>query len=156
MKAGVFFAVVSLALLAACATTPAVTGVPGFGTVTGKEWRLAELRTTAGLAFSRDALDAEFASIYTLEFRDGMALGRGAPNTYRFPFEQGRDQGLGIKPGATTLMAPLREPEGLAEGEYFGYLGRVYRWNVSGGALELHTKSENGEDAVLVYRPPDL
>lgn len=114
-----------------------------------------KLRGKAGTGFSRDTLSAEFAGIFTLEFQDGMVFGRGAPNTYRAPFEQGQNQSLSIKPGAATLMAPLSEPEGLTEGDYFRYLERVYRWNLNEGALELHTKNENGEDAVLVYRSPD-
>jgi hypothetical protein len=141
-------------LLAACIGTPTVTGTgtPGFEMVIGKEWRLVELKGGIGIGFSRDMLDAEFAGIYTLEFQNGMAFGRGAPNTYRAPFEQGRDQSLDIKPGATTLMAPLGEPEGLVERDYFEYLERVYRWNLNDGALELYTRNNNGEDAVLVYR----
>jgi hypothetical protein len=110
-----------------------------------------ELRGGAG--FNRDMLAPEFADIYTLSFKDGMAFGRGAPNLYRFPFEAGRNQGLSIKPGAATLMAPILEPEGLKEGEYFGYLGRVYRWNLGDKGLELFTRTETGEEAVLVYQP---
>jgi hypothetical protein len=97
--------------------------------------------------------DPEFTDTYSLRFQDGIASGRGAPNLYRFPFEAGRDQSLNIKPGATTLMAPFLEPEGLKEGEYFGYLERVYRWNLRDGELELSTRSETGEGAVLVYQP---
>jgi hypothetical protein len=143
-------------LLSACMGTPGVvkTGVPGFETVMGKEWHLVELRGGTGIGFSRDPIDPEFTGVYTLEFQDGMVFGRGAPNIFRASFEQGRDQSLGIKPGATTLMAPFREPEGLTERDYFGYLERVYRWNISDGALELYTKNDRGEDAVLVYRLP--
>ncbi|MDR2746822.1 MAG: META domain-containing protein [Treponema sp.] len=155
MRIGAFVTVVSLGvLLSACTGTPPVTGseAPGFEAVTGKEWRLAELRNGAGVGFSRDTLNTGSAGIFTLEFQDGMVFGRGAPNTYRAPFERGEGQNLGIRPGAATLMAPLGEPEGLTEGEYFKYLERVYRWNLDAGTLELHTRDENGMDAVLVYR----
>jgi hypothetical protein len=119
-----------------------------------REWRLAELRQGTGIVFSRDRLGAEFANIYTLWFQDGMASGRGAPNSYRAPFTEGPNQSLSIQPGAATLMAPLVEPAGLPEGDYFGYLGRVYRWDLNGETLELYTSAENGEAAVLVYRGP--
>jgi hypothetical protein len=159
MKCGLLFTVVFLGILGtACTGTSATVDHPifveasGFDSVMAKEWRLAELKNGTGIVFSRDRLDAEFANIYTLRFQDGMASGRGAPNSYRSPFERGPNQSLSIGPGAATLMAPLREPEGLTEGDYFGYLGRVYRWDLNDGSLELHSTGEDGESAVLVYR----
>jgi hypothetical protein len=160
MKIGALFAVGFLGVLGilACTATPAAADrsvtaeAPGFDSVMAKEWRLAELKDGTGVVFSRDRLAAEFANSYTLRFQDGMASGRGAPNIYRSPFEQGPNQGLSIRSGAATLMAPIVEPEGLTEGDYFGYLGRVYRWDLNAGALELHTTGKNGEAAVLVYR----
>jgi hypothetical protein len=143
----------------ACTETPAVTNRPpsagievlSFDLAAGKEWRLMELRGGAG--FNRDMMDPEFADTYTLVFKDGAASGRGAPNLYRFLFEAGENQSLSIKPGIATLMAPIFEPEGFRESEYFGYLGRVYRWNLKDGELELFTRTETGEEAVLVYQP---
>jgi hypothetical protein len=154
-------------LAAACTGAPSVTGpAPGFDSVTGKDWLLVELRGGPGF-FSRDRLNPEFTDAYSLRFvlstdqaSGGMASGRGAPNLYRFPFETGQDQSLGIKPGAATLMAPIiqglwetSEPEGLREEEYFGYLERASRWNLRDGDLEIFTRTEKGEEAVLVYRP---
>ncbi|MDR3334989.1 MAG: META domain-containing protein [Treponema sp.] len=123
----------------------------GFDQVERKDWKLTAVRLGgADTGFSRDTLGSEFASSFTLRFQGGMAGGRGAPNTYRSPFEQGADQSLSIQPAAATLMAPLWEPEGLKEHEYFGYLGRVYRWNIRDGNLELSTKGADGTEAVLV------
>ncbi|MDR0399966.1 MAG: META domain-containing protein [Treponema sp.] len=122
-----------------------------FDSVAGKEWRLMELR--GGVGFSRDPRESDSAGTYTLKFQDGMASGRGAPNLYRFPFEAGKNQSLGITSGIATLMAPFPEPEGFREGDYFDYLTRVYRWALRDGRLELHTKGETGEEAVLVYGP---
>jgi hypothetical protein len=144
-------------LWTACNSTPVAldqppAGAPGFDSVMAKEWRLVELRLGTGVVFSRDQADAEFANAYTLRFQDGTASGRGAPNTYRSPFTEGPNQSLSIKPGAATLMAPVMEPAGLPEGDYFGYLGRVYRWNLNGETLELYSAGENGETAVLTYR----
>jgi hypothetical protein len=119
--------------------------------VRGKDWQLAELKAGADLVFSREG--GEFDAAYTLKFQNGMASGRGAPNTYRAPFEEGPGQGLSIKGGAATLMAPLRKPEGFTESQYFGYLERVYRWDLKDGSLELSTRGEDGAGAVLVYRP---
>jgi hypothetical protein len=130
--------------------SPAATS--GFGQVERKDWKLTAVRLgSTDTGFSRDKLGSEFANSYTLRFQGGMAGGRGAPNTYRSPFEQGSNQSLSIQPGATTLMAPLREPDGLKEHEYFEYLGRVYRWDIRDGNLELSTRGADGTEAVLVY-----
>jgi heat shock protein HslJ len=132
--------------------SPPPEAAPGFSQVERMDWKLSAVRLGgADTGFSRDNLSPEFANSYTLRYQGGMAGGRGAPNTYRFPFEQGPDQSLSIQLGITTLMAPLIEPEGLQEHEYFGYLGRVYRWDIRDGNLELSTKSADGTEAVLVY-----
>jgi hypothetical protein len=155
VKSAALLAAVFLGILCtACTGLPSVkpSEAPGFDLVMTKEWRLVELRLGTNAVFSRDQLDAEFAGMYTLRFQDGMASGRGAPNIYRSPFTEGPDQSLSIQPGAATLMAPIREPEGLTERDYFGYLERVYRWNLTDEALELYTVGEDGKAAVLVYR----
>jgi hypothetical protein len=125
----------------------------GFGfEVQGKEWKLAGVEVGGtDTGFSRARLGTDFSNAYTLRFQDGLATGRGAPNSYRAPFEQGPNQGLSLQQAAATLMAPLREPEGLKEHEYFRYLARVYHWDINGGQLRLLTKTEDGKEAILIY-----
>jgi hypothetical protein len=157
------------ALCAACESQPSVTdqstpiasgaGVAptasldvGFEQVQGKEWKLtAVLAGGTDTGFSRDKLGEEFAQFYTLRFQDGLAAGRAAPNTYRSPFEEGPAQQLSIKLAAATLMALIKEPEGLREHDYFGYLVKVYRWDIKDGKLELSAKGDGGTEVVLVY-----
>jgi hypothetical protein len=131
---------------------------PSFDLVPGKDWKLVGLRVeNLDTGFTRDALGApgalgvDFSNFYTLKFQDGMITGRAAPNNYRGPFELLEDQGITFNKIAATLMAPLVEPEGLKEGEYFKYLERVYRWDLRDGRLELYTKNEDGKESVLVF-----
>jgi heat shock protein HslJ len=148
--------VVILAAICACTGQQAASDsdpVPlSFDLVLGKEWKLIEARVeNLSTGFSRDALGTEFANFYTLKFQDGTFTGRAAPNNYRGPFELTENQGIGLNRLAATLMALLKEPEGLKENEYFRYLEGVYRWDIKDGKLELHGKDENGTANVLVF-----
>jgi heat shock protein HslJ len=79
--------------------------------------------------------------------------GQAAPNRYSAPCSWGDDSDLAIGPAAATKMLLLREPEGLGEDEFFGYLSRAYRCSLDpGGRLELRSQGPGGEDAVLIFR----
>jgi hypothetical protein len=135
----------------ACAGQPA--RQVSFDELTGKEWRLEGIETgSRNIALDRQKLTGEgFAGAFTLNFGDGQVYGRGAPNTYRAPCRQGRNQSLSIGNAAATLMAPLKEPEDFKEGEYFACLGNAYRWDLVQGGLRLYTKTGDGSEAVLVF-----
>ncbi|MDR0732379.1 MAG: META domain-containing protein [Treponema sp.] len=146
--------VVILTVICACASQQkADDALPlSFDLVLGKEWKLIEVRVdNLSTGFSREALGTEFPDFYTLKFQDGTISGRAAPNNYRGPFELGENQGISFNMVAATLMAPLKEPEGLKENEYFKYLEGVYRWDLKGGKLELHGRDEGGKTNVLVF-----
>jgi hypothetical protein len=153
----VSFIVAVLTMLSmACATPPSSvsspSGASSIDQIQGKEWKLSGVKVGGiDTGYSRDKLGTDFAQAYTLRFYEGLAAGRGAPNTYRAPFQFEANQGLSIGLVAATLMAPLREPEGLKEREYFGYLSKVSRWDINGGNLELLIKGEDGKDVVLIY-----
>ena len=66
-------------------------------------------------------------------------------------YEAGENQRLKTGNVAGTLMAPIGEPERLKEREYFAYLPNVYKWNLDGETLELYTKNDGGQEAVMVY-----
>jgi heat shock protein HslJ len=104
------------------------------------------------IIFDRQKLvDEGFGDIFIIRFDKDQLNGKGAPNRYMGPYEPGENQGLKIGNVAGTLMAPIREPERLREGEYFAYLANVYKWNLDGETLELYTKNDDGQEAVLVY-----
>jgi heat shock protein HslJ len=145
-----------LATICACVSRhvyePVPPEPPSFDLVLGKEWKLVEVKVEdLSTGFSRDTPDEEFANFYTVKFEDGTITGRAAPNNYRGPFELGENQGISFNRIAATMMAPLREPEGLKENEYFKYLEGIYRWDLRDGKLELHGKSEDGLANVLVF-----
>jgi heat shock protein HslJ len=143
---GVFF-MTAMVSLASCNSTPQ------FQTVQDKEWRLVEVRVQPeGIRFDRQKLtDEGFGDIFIIQFDKDRLNGKGAPNRYMGPYEVGEKQSIKIGNVAGTLMAPIREPERLKEREYFNYLANVYKWDLNGENLELHTKSDDGREVVLVY-----
>jgi len=129
-----------------------------FGAVEGREWMLLELRRAAEVVvIDREADLFGMGAIYTATFEGGRISGMGAPNRFFGPYTAGANRALSIGSAdgamAATLMMPLVEPEFLREHEYFAYLSRVTRWNLSGGNLELFSTSEDGSETILVFVP---
>jgi len=159
---------ITMALLCAALFLPAIAFPPGadaaparesgarFGDAEGREWKLVELRRAAKTVLIDREIDLYgFGEIYTIKFEAGRVSGMGAPNRFFGPYTVGGNRALriGSENGAlaSTLMMPLVEPEFLREHEYFGYLSRVYRWDLREGNLELFSTSEDGSQAVLVF-----
>jgi heat shock protein HslJ len=128
--------------------------LPGFDEVMDREWVLSQIQTSAGpTEFSREALEAQdMGDYYTLRFDAERLSGKGAPNRYTAPYQRGESAAISIQAIAGTLMASFREPPGLGEREYFGYLERVSRWGLQNNVLNLYTSNPAGESLVLVYR----
>jgi len=124
-----------------------------FADVIGKELILTGLYINGeNTGFDRNALATEgFAEGYTLRFDEERFGGAGAPNRYFGTFSLGEDDSISISPAAATLMAALFEPEVLKEHEFFAWLQNTYKWNITGGNLELHSKADDGTEAVLVF-----
>ena len=127
---------------------------PGFDEVLDREWVLSQIQPPTGhREFSREALEAQdMGDCYTLRFDKERLPGKGAPTRYTAPYELGERAAISIQAVAGTLMAGLREPPGLGEREYYGYLERVSRWGLKDDALRLYTADSAGESLVLVYR----
>jgi len=125
-----------------------------FADVANRDWLLVELRIgSRRVAINRDKLAAEgFGEFFTLRFAYEriMVNGVGAPNRYFGPYTLAENQAITMGPVASTQMAALREPEELKEHEYYNYLNNIYRWNLTGGNLELQTRAD-GTEAVLVF-----
>ncbi|MDR1446975.1 MAG: META domain-containing protein [Treponema sp.] len=157
----VFFSFLVIAVffwLNACTGTPASRQDPvsalSLDQVTGKQFRLTEIRIPQGesVSFDREKFIAEgFEDIFTLTFDAERISGKGAPNRYSAPYEQGTGKSIKIGLIAGTLMAPLRSPEKLREAEYFSYLQNVSQWNLQGRNLELSTKTAEGREALMIY-----
>jgi heat shock protein HslJ len=127
---------------------------PGFDEVMDREWVLSQIQTPAGPGkFSREALEAQdMGDYYTLRFDMERLSGKGAPNRYAASYQLGESAAISIQAVAGTLMASIREPPGLGEREYYGYLERVSRWGLQNDALNLYTSDSVGESLVLIYR----
>lgn len=132
-----------------CATGAAAKG--GFADVMNKDWVLAEVRINSVVTTVDRSGDR--AGDFTLHFDAERVTGTGAPNRYFSPYTAGEGSALSIGTIAGTLMAPLFEPEGLKENEYFAYLGNVTSWSTRDGKLELSSSAANGDAAVLVFQP---
>jgi heat shock protein HslJ len=144
----------SLPLVLAIFSLFACAGGPKFSDLSGKEWKLVEVKKQQeSIKFDRDTLVSEgFANIFTLNFEAERLSGMAAPNRYFAPYELGKKQLITVKEIAGTLMAPLREPEKLKEHEFFVYLRNTYQWNItSAGQLELSSKGDDDKEATLIF-----
>jgi heat shock protein HslJ len=153
-KGILLFLVFATAAIGSCAGSASVKNNGAvFTDVQGKEWVLAELKSAAEtVRINREQLAAVgFEGIYTIKFDGDRVGGMGAPNRYFAPYTQGEGRALTIGNIAGTLMAPLKEPDGLKENEYFALLGKVSRWDLREGRLELFTVDTGGNDLTLIY-----
>ncbi|MCL2269876.1 MAG: META domain-containing protein [Treponema sp.] len=136
-------------------TVFACASVQEFSDVQNKDWNLSEIRIKPeNITIDRAKLaETGFKEAFTLRFDKERVNGIGAPNRYFAPYLLTEKQGITIKTVAKTLMAAIIEPEGLTEHQFFIYLQNAVKWNLVKGNLELHSKAEDGTEAVLVFTP---
>ena len=146
----VLFTVIALTV---CKSSPGTGSGRQFTDVMNKDWKLVKVHVNAvDIDFNRATLEGEgFGEIFTLRFDRGTVSGVGAPNRYSSPYKQADNQAVSISPMRSTLMAPIHEPEKLKEHDYYTYLHNVYKWSLTGGNLELHSKGEDGVEVVLTF-----
>jgi len=126
--------------------------VPQFSDVMDRDWNLITLRRGSETTeIDRGAFAEVFGEVFTLRFEEERISGVGFPNLFFGPYTLEDNQAISIQPPASSLMAAIFEMEELREHEYFAYLQNVYRWNLIGGNLELHTRGEDGTETVLVF-----
>ena len=124
-----------------------------FKDIEGKEWQLSEIRNDGKtVIIDRKKYETNYmGAFFTINFQDNSVSGTGAPNRYFGPCTPGSYNSLVIGNLASTMMAAFMEPEELKEGEYFGYLSNVRRWNFFDGKLELYSTNNNDREAILVF-----
>ena len=137
-------------------TEAAQTGSSGadhLRTITGKEWRLVELRfSERTVILNRNELSSDMRDILTMNIDNNRVSGRGAPNRYFTSYRAEANNALTFQPIASTLMATIFfEPQRIREEEYFQYLSRVTRWNLNRNRLELFSTEANGRELVMVF-----
>ena len=143
------FVLYALAVLS-CAGSVAAKSSAGFDMVLGRDWILEEF-TSASVTTRIDRTKSGGIEIYSLRFETQRLGGSGAPNRYSASYTTGEDKTISIGMVSSTRMAPIFENENLREYDYFGCLQKVYRWDLRNGKLELYTKSETGNEAVLIF-----
>ena len=113
-----------------------------------KDWFLEEVKT--GQSVIRIDRTGGANAVYTLKFDAERIGGAGAPNRYFAPYTAGEKNSLAFGMIGSTMMASLFERADLKEHEYFAYLGKVCRWDLKNGKLELYSLDGNAE-TVLIY-----
>ena len=131
-------------------------GVQNFSDVSGKNWKLMEVRAGKDVIFKRDMLTPETPKdVFTLRFDSERVSGAGCPNRYFAPYTLAEKQAINIEPIAGTLMIALFEPEQLREREFYAYLEKADQWNIVKGNLELRSKNNESAAVVLVFSLAD-
>jgi heat shock protein HslJ len=146
--------ILNVVLFVTALSISSCSSAPKFSDVAGKEWKLIEVRVKPeSIRFDRSTLISEgFGEIFTLNFDAERKSGMAAPNRYFAPYTLGKNQEITVKTIGGTLMAPLKEPEKLKEREFFSYLQKAYKWDISlEGRFELLTKGPDGGEATLVF-----
>jgi heat shock protein HslJ len=118
-----------------------------FSEVLKKTWGLIEVKSDSDVVIIERQ---DMQDLYTARFAEGRLSGKAAPNVYNGPYTQGNSHDISFGPIVSTKMILLQEPESLKEHEYFSYLAKTTRWEISSGQLALFTSNESGE-VVLVF-----
>jgi heat shock protein HslJ len=130
--------------------------VQNFSDVSGRNWKLMEVRAGKDVIFERGMLTPETPKdVFTLRFDSERVSGAGCPNRYFAPYTLAEKQAINIEPIAGTLMIALFEPEQLREREFFAYLENADQWNLVKGNLELRSTNSEGKTVLLVFSSGD-
>jgi hypothetical protein len=134
-------------------TQTGATGASYLSTITGKEWKLSEVRLPGKtILVDRNKLTADkMGDLFTFTVDNSRISGKAAPNRYTSVYQAGANNALTIQPPISTLMASIYDPERIREREYFQYISRVKSWKLNQGKLELYTTDASNKEVVLVY-----
>jgi len=134
-------------------TVTGSTGASNVTSISGKNWKLTEIRfTDRTVALNRSELPADQADIFTLTIDNERISGRAAPNRYMTAYQAGANNALTIQPIASTMMALIvTDPQRIQEPEYLQYLGKVKSWRINQNKLELTTTDTANQAAIMVF-----
>jgi heat shock protein HslJ len=152
MRKLILTAVIIAVLAVNCKSTAGLTDISD---ALGKDWKLIEVRVNnRNTEFDRKTLVRDgFGEIFTLKIDAENISGVGAPNRYSAPYTVSEEDPLAVTIAVvrSTLMAPIHHPEKLKEHEFFIYIQNTYKWGLSSGKLELHSKTGSGAEVVMVF-----
>jgi heat shock protein HslJ len=119
-------------------------GAPKFSDVSGKDWKLVQVKVAhRDTHFDRKTLiEHGVPNLFILNFDASNISGTAAPNKYNAPYTLGDPKARAIKinPMRSTQMAMIYEPEKLKEAQFFIYMQNVYEWNIVDKRLHLKSK----------------
>jgi heat shock protein HslJ len=155
-------------VLISCSSAPQPAGITGLATLsdtgnvmtenelTGKEWRLTEVRINGvNTGFNRNDLNRTgltLAEGFVLNFDSETISGMAAPNRYIAQYTRTGNQ-ISISLIASTKMASIFNLDKLKEQDYFNYLQNTESWNFVNNNLELYSKTADGKAVVLIFIP---
>ncbi|MCL1929198.1 MAG: META domain-containing protein [Treponema sp.] len=133
--------------------TTGSTGANYVTSISGKSWKLTELRfTDKTVTLNRNELSADQADFFTLTIDNERISGKAAPNRYMTSYQAEANNALTIQPIASTMMALIvSDPQRIQEPEYFQYLGKVKSWKVNQNKLELTTADAANKVLIMVF-----
>ena len=137
-------------------------GGPSFGSVQGKQWKLAEVKDDPAqppetprdpIRFDRVKLKNEgMDDIFVLTFSSSaQASGKAAPETYAASYNQGAGRSLSLVQVSSVHVERDLVPERLRETDYFALLEGIRRWDYRAGKLELYSTGSDGQTTVLTF-----
>ena len=131
-------------------------GLADFSNGQGKDWKLLEVHIQGTfereILFDRKTLSKEGdGNIFTMKYDGERIAGIASPNRFNAPYTLGEDQSIEVKPGISTQMAPLFQPEKLGEHQFLAYLHSSYKWSSVDKALILHSKTEDGREVRMIF-----
>jgi heat shock protein HslJ len=146
MKRQFFLLILAGALIMGCNSTP------NFSSVTKKDWKLVKAQINGReVRLDRKALASENAgNNFTLKFDGGSISGTGTANTCSASYTAGNNQKISIRSIRTTTV-PTRQPEKIWEQKFFLYLQNAYEWTMVNKNLEIHSKTEDGDEVKLEF-----
>ncbi|MDR3020019.1 MAG: META domain-containing protein [Treponema sp.] len=153
MKRLILITVIIAIVLIGCASTSAPPSRSDFSYVQGREWKLTEVRINdTRTGFNRASLSSTvFGELFTVNFNAEDIGGVGALNRFSSPYSLGDGRAITFALIRSTLMAPLSEPEGLREHDFFVYLQNTHRWNLANNNLELYSRTGDGREIRLIF-----
>ena len=124
-----------------------------FAELSERVWHLAAIKVGHGVIFlDRAAMKtAGQGDIYVLQFKEEGINGKAVFNYYFAPYarREGNDIGFRQIVGTRQGSSAGVNVAGLGEEEYYWYLQRVTRWQVSNDRLALYAPS--GESEIVLY-----
>jgi hypothetical protein len=138
--------------LGSCASGPSLKDIQG------KEWKLVEVRidpadlSRDAILFDRAKLKTEGqGDIFVLAIDTAGVKGKAASEAYTASYEQGDGQAFSLKQMNIAPADKSIAPERLREADFFAFLEKTKRWELSQNRLELYSETLDGINTVLIF-----